>query len=252
MQAFEVLQHQNEILSKELKRLHITNNAKVVTEERLTAVLLDLKMSIDDIVSISGDKTTTSTTSTTNTTTTTTKSNTKTDIDSIHGIFSTGMKIDGSLDKVNDIKTSTKSKAATITGHHHSKQDNNSSNSSSIIWTKLQSRINDIKKQWEDALKDSRKLSCSGFNVHERTSQFIDSSNSNNGNNSKRISPNKALGVPSSARSTTSVRSTNSTTTTTTNTTTLDNFFVNSRNPSNIPIKFNDILGVRSPYHILN
>ena len=213
LQAFEVLQHQNEILSKELKRIHIINNAKVATEDRLTSLLLDLKMSIDDIVSVSGDKTST-------------KPTMKIDSDVTQGIFSTGMKIDGSLEKVSDTKGTSK-RVPMVTQPKH---DQNSS----IIWNKLQSRINDIKKQWEDAISESRKQSSAGFTVHDKTSQFVDI---NGNSSSKRISPNKSHAVPSSARSTMSNRTTAS----------ADTFFTNSRNPTNIPIKFNDVLGIKPP-----
>jgi hypothetical protein len=141
MESFEILQYQNEVLSRQVKTLHENMHKREQLELYTSSLLLDLNLTLDEITGITNS------------------------LISKENCQTSTPKTLGSYHKATDVS--------------HINTNSSLKTNTSIIWTQLRSKILDLRSQWEETMQNARKILLAEVKVLENSKEFIEFSPSN-------------------------------------------------------------------------
>ena len=139
VESFEILQYQNEILSRQVKTLHENMYKREQLEIYISSLLLDLNLTLDEVTGITANCVTTKET----------------------------------FQNLTPRSQGSRHKAATAT-HIYDSNTCSVNSSTNIIWTQLRTKIVDLRSQWEETMQNSRKILLTEVKLPENSKEFVD------------------------------------------------------------------------------
>ncbi len=139
VESFEILQYQNEILSRQVKTLHENMYKREQLEIYISSLLLDLNLTLDEVTGITGNC----------------------------------VKTKETFQNLTPRSQGSRHKVATTT-HINDNNTCNVNSSTNIIWTQLRTKIVDLRSQWEETMQNSRKILLTEVKLPENSKEFVD------------------------------------------------------------------------------
>ena len=139
VESFEVLQYQNEILSRQVKTLHETMHKREQLEIYISSLLLDLNLTLDDVT----------------------------------GITANCVATKETFQNLTPRSQGSRQKVAT-TAHVNDANTYSVNSSTNFIWTQLKTKIVDLRSQWEETMQVSRKILLTEFKLPENSKEYVD------------------------------------------------------------------------------